>query len=104
MLDDTMPNTSSQHYDIEEDRDRSLYCSISLKWNHNNGHVNISMPGYIDKLLASNHNIAHMLPHHVNLDTTHRSPSNTTTNLYCCPTKSNVHNKSSELSSIMHKQ
>jgi hypothetical protein len=41
-----------QHYNIEEDWDGSLYCGISLKWNYDNGHVNISMPGYIDKLLA----------------------------------------------------
>ena len=41
-----------QHYDVEEDWDGSLYCGISLKWNYDNGHVDISMPGYIDKLLT----------------------------------------------------
>ena len=28
----------------------SLYCGISLKWNYQQRYVNISMPGYIDKV------------------------------------------------------
>jgi hypothetical protein len=31
----------------------SLYCSISLVWNYNEGYVNISMVGYIKKKLST---------------------------------------------------
>ena len=41
-----------QHYDVEEDWTGKLYCGISLKWDYERRHVDISMPGYIDKLLA----------------------------------------------------
>ena len=29
-----------------------LYCGITLKWNYDKGYVDISMPGYIKRLLA----------------------------------------------------
>ena len=40
------------HYKLKEDWDGALYCGISLKWNYTQRHVDISMPQYIDKLLA----------------------------------------------------
>jgi len=41
-----------KHYEVEEDWKGSLYCGITLNWNYAQGHVDISMPGYVDKLLA----------------------------------------------------
>ncbi len=41
-----------QHYEVEEDWTGKLYCGISLKWDYERRHVDISMPGYVDKLLA----------------------------------------------------
>ncbi len=41
-----------QHYEIEEDWTGKLYCGISLRWDYKRRHVDISMPGYVDKLLA----------------------------------------------------
>ena len=49
-----------QHYDVEEDWDGSLYCGISLKWNYDTRHVDINMPGYIEKLLVR---FKHKPPH-----------------------------------------
>ena len=44
--------TLGTHYDVEEDWTGGLYCGITLKWDYINRHVDISMPRYIDKLLA----------------------------------------------------
>jgi len=41
-----------KHYEVEEDWKGSLYCGITLNWNYAQGHVDISMPGYVNKLLA----------------------------------------------------
>ena len=41
-----------QNYEVEEDWDGSLYCGITLKWNYAARYVDISMPGYVNKLLA----------------------------------------------------
>ena len=38
--------------ELKIDWDGKLYCSITLNWDYQNKHVNISMPGYIDKMLA----------------------------------------------------
>jgi hypothetical protein len=40
------------HYKLKEDWDGALYCGISLKWNYQLRHVDISMPLYVEKLLA----------------------------------------------------
>ena len=53
-----------QHYDVEEDWTGKLYCGISLKWDYERRYVDISMPGYIDKLLARfNHKPPHKPQH-----------------------------------------
>ena len=44
-------NALQQHYTLEIDWEGKLYCGISLKWDYNNGHVDIAMPQYINKLL-----------------------------------------------------
>ena len=38
-------------YEVTEDWTGDLYCGITLKWNYNQQWLDISMPGYIKKLL-----------------------------------------------------
>jgi hypothetical protein len=40
-----------QHYEVTEDWSGDLYCGINLNWHYNMHTLNISMPGYIKKLL-----------------------------------------------------
>ena len=40
-----------KHYEIGTDWEGNLYCGIKLDWNYEQGHLNISMPGYIQHLL-----------------------------------------------------
>jgi hypothetical protein len=42
----------STHYALEQDWGGTLYCGISLKWDYIHRHVDISMPMYVEKLLA----------------------------------------------------
>jgi len=49
-----------QHYELEEDWEGKLYCGISLKWDYKRRYVDISMPGYVEKLLAR---FEHKPPH-----------------------------------------
>ena len=45
--------TLETHYDkISVDWEGKLYCGITLEWNHEEGFLSISMPGYTDKLRA----------------------------------------------------
>ena len=39
-------------YGVEVDEAGSLYCGITLKWNYEKRYVDISMPGYVKKILA----------------------------------------------------
>ena len=36
-----------EDYNLTQDRDGDLYCGIKLKWNYNEGTLDISVPGYI---------------------------------------------------------
>jgi hypothetical protein len=49
---DHLINALRTHYNLKEDWDGALYCGISLKWDYHHRHVDISMPAYVDKLLA----------------------------------------------------
>lgn len=40
----------NKHYKTAVDWEGSLYCRIKLEWNHEKRYVNLSMPGYIDKV------------------------------------------------------
>jgi hypothetical protein len=51
-----------QTYKLSEDWTGSLYCGITLEWDYENGHVDISMPGYIKKKLQE---YGHMIPDRV---------------------------------------
>eukprot|EP00804_Cyclotella_cryptica_P019754 CCRYP_009659-RA/>CCRYP_009659-RA protein AED:0.47 eAED:0.47 QI:0/0/0/1/0/0/2/0/136 len=41
-----------KHYDVKVDLTGSLYCGITLHWDYNNKHLDISMPGYVNKQLT----------------------------------------------------
>lgn len=41
-----------EFYEVTEDWTGGLFCGISLKWDYDNGHVDIHMPGYIHKALT----------------------------------------------------
>ena len=40
-----------QHYNITTDWTGEEYCGLSIKWNYKHQYVDVSMPGYIDKVL-----------------------------------------------------
>ena len=44
-------NALQEHYTLDIDWKGELYCGITLQWDYKNRHVDISMPGYIKKLL-----------------------------------------------------
>jgi hypothetical protein len=44
-------STLKEHYTIDIDWEGKLYCGIILTWDYIKKHVDISMPGYIKKLL-----------------------------------------------------
>jgi hypothetical protein len=54
-----LANTLRAHYGILTDMGASKYCSIMLQWDYNQGHVTLSMPGYIEKALQR---FTHPLP------------------------------------------
>ena len=47
------------HYGLTEDWTGNLYCGIRLEWNYKTRTLDISMPGYIRKLLQK---YKHMMP------------------------------------------
>jgi hypothetical protein len=49
-----------QEYTITSDWKGELYCGISLKWDYQNGTVDLSMPGYIERAL---HKFQHPKPY-----------------------------------------
>jgi Reverse transcriptase (RNA-dependent DNA polymerase) len=48
---DHLQATLRQHYTITVDMAASKFCGMTLDWNYEEGHVTISMPGYIEKAL-----------------------------------------------------
>eukprot|EP00804_Cyclotella_cryptica_P011478 CCRYP_016405-RA/>CCRYP_016405-RA protein AED:0.32 eAED:0.32 QI:0/0/0/1/0/0/3/0/516 len=48
---DHLLNALKQHYTLEIDWSGTLYCGIALQWDYLNKTVDISMPGYIKKVL-----------------------------------------------------
>ena len=43
--------TVKKHYEIATDWDGDLYCGIKLDWNYDQRYLDISMPGYVKRLL-----------------------------------------------------
>jgi hypothetical protein len=48
-------------YKVSKDWTGGLYCGITLKWDYENKHVDLSMPGYIKDAL---HKYQHPMPNH----------------------------------------
>ena len=48
---DHLINALKQHYKITIDKEGRNYCGLTFDWDYDNGWVDISMPGYIDKVL-----------------------------------------------------
>ena len=47
-----LTNILKQNYEsISEDWDGGLYCGVTLRWNYKERYVDISMPGYVNKVL-----------------------------------------------------
>jgi hypothetical protein len=46
-------------YTVSKDWNGGLYCGITLKWDYDNKHVDLSMPGYIKDAL---HKFQHPMP------------------------------------------
>ncbi len=40
-----------QHYVVKEDWTGERYCGLTIKWDHDNHTCDISMPGYVERLL-----------------------------------------------------
>ena len=53
-----------QHCKLTEDWKGELYCGIKLKWDYEKRHFDISMPAYIQKLLARDIHTAPKKAHH----------------------------------------
>jgi hypothetical protein len=53
-------DTLKKNYKLTEDWSGTLYCGITLDWDYENRRLDISMPGFIDKLLAQ---LEHGKPH-----------------------------------------
>ena len=63
-----------KYYKTSTDWKGSLYCGVSLNWNYNELYVDISMPGYIDKVrqrfnheMPPSRNTVHFNPNQENL-------------------------------------
>ena len=44
-------DTLQTHYTITIDRQATKYCGMHLDWNYVEGHVTLSMPGYVERAL-----------------------------------------------------
>ncbi len=53
-----------EQYELTEDWDGDLYCSIRLKWDYNKCTLDISMPGYILKQLQKYKHDCPQCPQH----------------------------------------
>ena len=56
---DHLVSALKSHYNITIDWTGRNYCGLTLTWNYQDRHVDISMPGYIEKLL---HRLKHTKP------------------------------------------
>ena len=48
---DHLLDTLRPHYKVTLDEEGKKLCGLSLEWNYECGHVDVSMPGYIEKVL-----------------------------------------------------
>jgi hypothetical protein len=57
---DHLLNAISTKYKLTSDWTGALYCGLTLRWDYNNGTVDLSMPGYIERAL---HKFQHPKPY-----------------------------------------
>ena len=57
-------NTLQQHYTITIDRTATKSCGMQLDWEYGEGHVTLSMPGYVEKALNRFTHTASTKPQH----------------------------------------
>jgi hypothetical protein len=48
---DPLQATLRQYYQSMVDMEASKLCEVTLEWNYEEGHVTLSMPGYVEKAL-----------------------------------------------------
>ena len=61
---DHLISALTQHYELDIDWEGKLYCGITLSWHYDQQYVDISMPAYVDKLLARFKHITPTRPQH----------------------------------------
>jgi hypothetical protein len=54
-----LADTLRTNYTITTDMEAKKFCGITLEWNYEEGHVTLSMPGYVEKAL---HRFTHPTP------------------------------------------
>jgi hypothetical protein len=96
-----LQHTLCQHYQITVDKEVSKFCGMTLEWNYIDGHVTISMPGYIQKhsndspiLSQHGHNALRMLGRHQHMAPKYNIPTLRTPPCLWIPTASTASNKS----------
>jgi len=52
------------HYQVTKDWDATCYCGLTLHWDYDQCHVDISMPGYIERALLQFHHPHPSHPEH----------------------------------------
>ena len=45
-------STLSKYYKISTDYSGTNYCGLTMEWNYSAGYVDVSMPGYVQKVLT----------------------------------------------------
>ena len=47
-----LKQTLEQYYEVSVDWEGKLFCGVTLDWNYKNGHVDLSVPGYVQRKLT----------------------------------------------------
>ena len=59
-----LQNALHQQYEITADMTGSFYCGLTLAWNYDQRHVDVSMPGYVQRILKRFKHPHPRTPHH----------------------------------------
>jgi Reverse transcriptase (RNA-dependent DNA polymerase) len=59
-----LSTTLKKNYEITLDMEAKKFCGITLDWNYEEGHVTLSMPGYVEKALQRFTHPPHQKPEH----------------------------------------
>ena len=61
---DHLINAVKAHYNLTIDWSGNLYCGLSLDWHYDEGYVDVSMPGYVDRALKKFNHPTPLRPQH----------------------------------------